>query len=204
MRPPSRPRRSISTVRWGRVRSRCADESGGLRGSERCGLWAVVVVDEDAEYAFEVAASSTLGPPRTLCVILRAMATIVTFETQHVAGVVSLCELEGWTSWTSDAVDAAFSAPGVLALVAEDDGKIVGAAQLLSDGAVIAYLGLLVVAAEARGRGIGRALIDEVFRRSGLKRIDLLAEDDATGFYESLPHKTKPGYRLYEDPPTAR
>jgi len=32
---------------------------------------------------------------------------------------------------------------------------------------------------------------------SGRDRMDLLAEDAAAPFYESLPHKTKPGYRLY-------
>jgi len=127
------------------------------------------------------------------------MPTIVAFESRHVGGVVSLCEAEGWPSWTAEAVEAAFSAPGVLALVAEDDRGVVGAAHLLTDGAVIAYLGLLVVAAEARRQGIGRALIEELFRRSGLRRIDLLSEDDSTGFYESLPHRSKPGYRLYDD-----
>ena len=49
----------------------------------------------------------------------------------------------------------------------------------------------------ARRRGIGRALVDELFSLSGRDRMDLLAEDAAAPFYESLPHKTKPGYRLY-------
>jgi ribosomal protein S18 acetylase RimI-like enzyme len=62
---------------------------------------------------------------------------------------------------------------------------------------VIAYLGLLIVERQARSQGVGRALVEELFCRSGLNRMDLLAEDASTGFYESRPHKVKPGYRLY-------
>lgn len=125
------------------------------------------------------------------------MVTIVPFAERHVAGVVALCAAEGWPSWTSDTVTAAFSAPGVLAVVAEEGDRVVGAAQLLTDRTVIAYLGLLVVAADARGTGVGHRLVDEAFQRSGMARIDLLSEDDSTGFYESLPHKSKAGYRIY-------
>jgi ribosomal protein S18 acetylase RimI-like enzyme len=107
---------------------------------------------------------------------------VVPFEDRHTRAVVALCAAEGWPSWTADAVGAAFTAPGVTALVAEEDGRVVGAAELLSDGAVIAYLGLLVVAGAARGRGIGRALVTELFRRSGRSRIDLLSEQASTGF----------------------
>jgi ribosomal protein S18 acetylase RimI-like enzyme len=129
------------------------------------------------------------------------MAEVNPFEHRHAEGVARLCAAEGWPSWTTEAVAAAFSAPGVVALVAEDHEEVVGAAQLLTDGAVTAYLGLLVVAADARGEGIGRGLIQELFRRSGLTRMDLLSEDASTGFYESLRHKTKPGYRLYAEAP---
>jgi ribosomal protein S18 acetylase RimI-like enzyme len=128
------------------------------------------------------------------------MATILQFEDRHIDGVVALCEAEGWPSWTSEAVSKAFTAPGVLALVAEDHGSVIGAAELLTDGSVMAYLGVLVVAAEARRKGVGRALVDELFRRSGLDRMDLLSEVGSKGFYESLPHRTKPGYRIYAPP----
>jgi len=40
---------------------------------------------------------------------------------------------------------------------------------------------------------VGRALIADLFIRSGLDRIDLLSTDEATSFYESFSHKTKPG-----------
>lgn len=76
---------------------------------------------------------------------------------------------------------------------------MVGVAELLTDGEVIGYLALLVVSARARRRGVGRALIRDLFERSGLSRLDLLSETDSVVFYESFPHKVKPGYRLYDD-----
>lgn len=72
-----------------------------------------------------------------------------------------------------------------------------GAAQLLTDGRVMAYLSLLVVDSQVRGRGIGRALIAELFARCSLSRIDLLSENASASFYKPLPHKVKPSYRLY-------
>lgn len=125
------------------------------------------------------------------------MADIVGFDGAHVDGIVRLCAAEGWPSWSTESVQTAFAAPGVIALVALENGRVVGAAQLLTDARVIAYLGLLVVDRQSRGRGIGRALIGELFLRCGLSRIDLLSENDSTSFYESLPHKVKSGYRLY-------
>ena len=125
---------------------------------------------------------------------------ITTFEPVHVDGVVRLCAAEGWPSWTPENVLAAFSSPGVIAVTALEGDKVIGGAELLTDGRVIAYLGLLIVERQARGQGVGRALVDELFSRSGLNRMDLLAEDASTGFYESRLHKVKPGYRLYSDP----
>ncbi|HEV2310362.1 MAG TPA: GNAT family N-acetyltransferase, partial [Acidimicrobiia bacterium] len=91
----------------------------------------------------------------------------------------------------------ALVAPGVTSLVACDEGEVVGFATMLSDGEIQAYLSLLVVAAHRRGEGIGEALVREAFRRAGGQRVDLLAEDDAQGFYASMPHRRRPGFRLY-------
>jgi predicted N-acetyltransferase YhbS len=62
---------------------------------------------------------------------------------------------------------------------------------------VIAYLGLLLVAERLRGQGLGRELMLEAARRTGLARLDLLSADDAVGFYERFDHKRKPGVRIY-------
>jgi ribosomal protein S18 acetylase RimI-like enzyme len=126
---------------------------------------------------------------------------IVAFAPVQVDGVVRLCAAEGWRSWTPEKTVRGLTASGVIAVVAEENGELVGVAELLTDGEVTAYLALLVVAKQARGRGIGRTLVRELFARSALERMDLLAEQRSVRFYESMPHRAKPGYRLYRDDP---
>jgi ribosomal protein S18 acetylase RimI-like enzyme len=72
---------------------------------------------------------------------------------------------------------------------------------LLTDGEVTAYVALLVLSVQARHRGVGRALTLNLFARSGLSRMDLLSETVSVVFYESFPHKVKPGYRLHDYAP---
>lgn len=89
------------------------------------------------------------------------------------------------------------TAPGVTTVVAVDDGAVIGFAELFSDGHLQAYLANLVVAADERGSGIGRRLVGEALRLAGGERIDVLSTEEAIGFYRSLPHTDKPGFRIY-------
>ena len=89
------------------------------------------------------------------------------------------------------------TAPGVTTVVAVIEGELVGFAELFSDGELQAFLTNLAVGARYRGRGIGRALVEESLRVAGGERIDLLSEEASVGFYESFPHFRKPGFRLY-------
>ena len=126
------------------------------------------------------------------------MHNLVSFSAEHATGVSTLCAAQGWPSWTPERTAAALTAPGVIGVVALDEkGDVVGVAELLSDGSVMACLGLLLVAEPLRGQGLGRALVLEVARRSGLERFDLLSTDEALPFYESFRHKRKPGVRIY-------
>jgi ribosomal protein S18 acetylase RimI-like enzyme len=109
-----------------------------------------------------------------------------------------LCEAEGWDSWEDvDAVKRALSAPGVTTLVALEEGQVVGAAQVLSDGEINWILAMLIVASDHRGRGIGKRLVAEAFTRTGARRLDLLTEDEGPRFYRSLPGREMSGFRLY-------
>jgi ribosomal protein S18 acetylase RimI-like enzyme len=121
------------------------------------------------------------------------------FRRDHLAGVLRLCAAEGWPSFPEDPERAVrvLTAPGVTTVVAVEGDEVVGFAQLFSDGEIQAFLANLAVAADSRGRGIGRVLVAEALRRAGGERIDLLSEDAAAGFYDSFPHFRKPGYRLY-------
>ena len=81
--------------------------------------------------------------------------------------------------------------------IALDQGKVVGSAQLFSDGELQAFLANLVVDERSRGQGLGRTLVTEALRLAGGERIDLFSEDQAVGFYENFPNFRKPGFRLY-------
>ena len=59
-------------------------------------------------------------------------------ERRHLSGVVGLCETEGWSAWTEDAEVTwqALTAPGVWTVVAQEDDKVLGFAQMLSAGRI--------------------------------------------------------------------
>jgi ribosomal protein S18 acetylase RimI-like enzyme len=121
------------------------------------------------------------------------------FRADHLDGVLALCVAEGWDSLPEDPVRALrlLTAPGVTTVVAVDNGNVVGFAELFSDGELQAFLTSIAVNRRFRGRGIGRALVEESLRLAGGERIDLLSEEASLGFYESFPHFRKPGFRLY-------
>ena len=127
------------------------------------------------------------------------MVEIVPFMEGHLDGVLRLCVAEDWPSFPDDPERAirVLTAPGVTTVIALDNGRVVGFAELLSDGELQAYLANLAVDEGFRGRGTGRALVIEALRIAGGQRIDLLSEDKAVGFYERFPNFRKPGFRLY-------
>ena len=118
---------------------------------------------------------------------------------EHLDGVVRLCEVEGYPSYTADRERtwAALTAPGVCTMVAVAPGGIVGFSQMQSDGVIQAHLSMVVVARSRRRSGIGRQLVKEAFRRCGGQWVDLLSTEDADGFYRSFEHQQFPGYRLH-------
>lgn len=76
--------------------------------------------------------------------------------------------------------------PGALHLVAFDGPRLVGTCRLLFDDG-IARLGRMAVEPDARGRGIGAAILDSAeaeSRRAGAKRIRLHAQTAARSLYE--------------------
>jgi len=129
--------------------------------------------------------------------------TVAEYGAQHLAGVIALCEAEGWTSFPGDPERAhrALTAPGVIAVVALDGALVVGFAYLQSDGEVQAHLSNIGVKKTHRRRGIGRRLLAEGQRRAGGLRVDLVT-DTAVEFYESFPKRRLAGYRVYPESPS--
>ena len=126
-----------------------------------------------------------------------------TFDKRDLDSIVRICNAEGWESYydperTFRALDGA----GVVTVVAIENQEVLGFAQVLTDGAIRAYLANMAVVPEQRGRGIGRQLIREVFARLDAVYLDLLSTGDANEFYERFEYRRLPGYRLYPSDPT--
>lgn len=121
-------------------------------------------------------------------------------EKEDLSGVLKICESEGWSSYTADPQTAwrSFTAPGVITVVAVEDGRVAGFAQMQSDGVIQAHLSLIAVAKSCRRGGIGRRLVEEAFVACGAKRVDLVS-DTAERFYESFRHRPLPGFRIYPE-----
>lgn len=117
------------------------------------------------------------------------MVVVVVFDATHLEGVLGLCQQEGWPTFPSnpDRALRALLAPGTVTVVALVGVEVVGFAHAVTDS-VTTYLAERLVTPGHRGRGIGRALIAEVFSRCGTERIDLLT-DTAEGFYAGIPHR---------------
>lgn len=122
---------------------------------------------------------------------------IALFEPWHATGVSVLAQAEGWPTFAEpDRVVRLFTAPGVVGVCALHGSAVVGEAHLLTDGHH-GYLSSLLVAANLRGRGIGRRLVAESFAISGAQRIDVLSTPEADGFYRGFPHQSWSGFRIH-------
>ncbi len=121
---------------------------------------------------------------------------------EHLDGVIRLCEIEQYPSYIQDAERTwrALTAPGVCTVVAVQDGRVVGFAQMQSDGLIQAHLTMIVVDRDLRRRGIATQLVREAFVRCGGQRVDLLSTEGADAFYRSFEHQEFPGFRIYPEP----
>src|SRR5579871_4223818 len=126
------------------------------------------------------------------------MVEVRPFAAADLDGVVALCAAERWPSFPEDPPRAlrALTAPGVTTMVAADDARVVGFAQLLSDGEIQAHLSLLAVAPEARRQGLARRMLVLALTEAGGYRVDLLT-DTAPEFYEAMPHRRLEGFRIF-------
>lgn len=75
----------------------------------------------------------------------------------------------------------------VVLAIDDERHRVVGFVNALSDGVLSAYIPLLEVVPEHRGRGIGRELVARILEQLGpLYMIDVVCDDDVRPFYERL------------------
>ena len=126
------------------------------------------------------------------------MAEVRRFRPGDLEEVIALCAAEGWPSFPEDPARAlrALTAPGVTTVVGEEAGRVVGFAQLLSDGEIQAHLSLIAVHPDARRQGLARQMLRVALAEAGGSRIDLITET-APDFYAALPHRRLDGFRIW-------
>ena len=124
---------------------------------------------------------------------------IRTYAREYLDPIIRMCEGISFATSLSDPdrADRAMSAPGAVALVALEDGEVVGFSHSITDGALQAYLSMILVSPEHQRRGIASALIDATMERSGAIRLDLLSSEEAEPLYRTYSFRREPGYRLY-------
>ena len=119
-----------------------------------------------------------------------------------ISAVAALARAEEWPTFADPAMLRRLgSAPGTLTLVAvtaTPRTRVVGFAHVLSNGHH-AYLSVMTVDRAMRGYGVGRQLVEAIFERTGVQRLDLLSVPESEGFYDRLPNRRLSGYRLFRD-----
>jgi GNAT superfamily N-acetyltransferase len=104
--------------------------------------------------------------------------------------LAELYDAVGWVAYTRDldALDRALQGSS-LVVTARRDGRLVGLARIVSDGATIAYLQDILVRPEEQRGGVGGRLVTAVLAPFASVRQKVLLTDDEPGqraFYESL------------------
>ncbi|UEJ84508.1 GNAT family N-acetyltransferase [Brachybacterium halotolerans subsp. kimchii] len=126
-------------------------------------------------------------------------------EVPALAEALALYGAVGWSAYTRDPQTLERALAGSTRVVcAREDGRLVGLARVISDGASIAYLQDVLVDPGRRRAGIGRALVLEAFAPFSAVRQHVLLTDAEPGqraFYESLglseAHDVRPPLRAF-------
>ncbi len=122
--------------------------------------------------------------------------TIRSWEEHDFPAIQQLCAGEGWNTPVDRATEAliAWRASNP-ALVAVEEGSIVGFVRTLSDGNVSTYVAELFVAPSHRGQGIAAALLAVCQSSHPGTRLDLLATQTSHSYYEHLGFRPCIGFR---------
>ena len=109
---------------------------------------------------------------------------IVRFTPQHLGGAVRLSREAGWPHRPEDWQLALTVSEGFVAI--GDTGAVVGTILLTAYGRDCATINMVIVDRAARGRGLGRRLMDAALDLAGDLPLRLVATDEGLPLYERL------------------
>ena len=101
--------------------------------------------------------------------------------------VIGLYKANGWSSAEKpEKLIPALKNSDAL-VTARISGKLVGIGNAISDGSLVVYYPHMLVHPDHKGKGIGRAMMEQLKQQYASFHQQMLTADvDATGFYESL------------------
>ena len=118
------------------------------------------------------------------------------YEESDYPGIHKLNEQEGWSKGVAkqQQTQAAWQGSN-LAVVAEQNGQLVGCLRALTDGSVTLYICELLIEKSMRGSGIGGKLLDHVHSLYPETRMELLASSTSRSYYEAKRFRAFYGFR---------
>ncbi len=128
-----------------------------------------------------------------------SIQSVVDFDLDE---VLNLYRSAGWTAYTDNPqVLQAAVAGSNRVVVARIDGRLVGLARVISDGAIVAYLQDVLVRPDCQRSGVGAALVRSALVPYEMVRQKVLLSDNgaaqrvfyqALGFHEAADHPAGP------------
>jgi ribosomal protein S18 acetylase RimI-like enzyme len=110
--------------------------------------------------------------------------------------VQRLYEKEGWMTFIKRSEDSLkVWKSSQITLVAIDGDMIVGLLRGLTDGEITTYIAEIIIDVDYRGKGIGKALLNECHNLYPNTRLDLLSTEGADEFYERNEFRKTTGFR---------
>ncbi|MFT2214381.1 GNAT family N-acetyltransferase [Rhizobium giardinii] len=109
---------------------------------------------------------------------------LVAFGPEHLEGAVALSRQAGWPHRPEDWQTALAVSRGIAAVT--DERHVVGTALVTPYGTDCATINMVIVDEVARGRGLGRRLMQAALDIAGERRLRLVATADGLPLYEKL------------------
>ncbi len=109
---------------------------------------------------------------------------LVAFGPEHLEGAVALSRQAGWPHRPEDWQTALAVSRGIAAVA--DDHHVVGTALVTPYGTDCATINMVIVDEAARGRGLGRRLMQAALDIGGERQLRLVATADGLPLYEKL------------------
>ncbi|MBZ9737403.1 GNAT family N-acetyltransferase [Mesorhizobium sp. CA18] len=106
------------------------------------------------------------------------------FGPDHIEGAVALSRQENWPHRPQDWQMALQLSSGAVAL--DDQGRVTGTILVTPYGGDCAMINMVIVDRKARGKGLGRRLMEQAFSLAGDRPLRLVATTNGMPLYEKL------------------